>query len=201
MLSAKFTVPTSILALGVALSFGTAVHADEVKDTTSETAITAKAQHVIKGIDDKGVRVPTGQERIDYLKNLSFDATAVQNKVNELLGHNVQAPAVTVTEPAVAQVEAPVEAPVQAPVTNSDISVSDAANQLAARTGASAAQWQDVIDRESGGDPNAVNASSGAYGLLQLLGHGEYPGMSIQEQIDMAVDVYNAQGPSAWVAW
>lgn len=52
--------------------------------------------------------------------------------------------------------------------------------------------------RESGGNANVSNASSGAYGLFQLLGHGEHAGMSVAEQINMATNVYNAQGLSAW---
>ena len=72
------------------------------------------------------------------------------------------------------------------------------AQQMAAKTGVSAATWQRIIDRESGGNANAVNASSGAYGYFQLLGHGEHAGMSTTEQVNMAADVYKAQGMSAW---
>ena len=92
----------------------------------------------------------------------------------------------------------------QAPVAQEAVVGSDVASvaaAMAARTGVPASQWEGVIMRESGGNPNAVNPSSGAYGYLQLLGHGEYPGMSVQEQIDMAVNVYNSQGPGAWTAW
>lgn len=69
---------------------------------------------------------------------------------------------------------------------------------MAAKTGVSAATWQQIINRESGGNANAVNASSGAYGYFQLLGHGEHAGMSASEQVNMAADVYKAQGMSAW---
>lgn len=77
-------------------------------------------------------------------------------------------------------------------------SVSSVANQMAARTGVPASEWALIIQRESGGNPNVSNASSGAYGLFQLLGHGEHPGMSVSEQMDMATQVYHAQGLSAW---
>lgn len=80
-------------------------------------------------------------------------------------------------------------------------SIDAVANQMASRTGVSAAQWKGVIQRESGGNANAVNASSGAYGLFQLLGHGEHSGMSVQDQIDTAVGVYKSQGSGAWVGW
>ncbi|HJG40655.1 MAG TPA: transglycosylase family protein, partial [Staphylococcus saprophyticus] len=85
--------------------------------------------------------------------------------------------------------------------TTSTSSIDAIANQMAERTGVSASQWKGVIQRESGGNANAVNASSGAYGLFQLLGHGEHAGMSVQDQIDKAVEVYNNQGAGAWVAW
>lgn len=81
---------------------------------------------------------------------------------------------------------------------NGGSSVSSVANEMASRTGVSAAKWQQIIMRESGGNANISNASSGAYGLFQLLGHGEHPGMSVADQINMATNVYNAQGLSAW---
>lgn len=81
-----------------------------------------------------------------------------------------------------------------ASTTSSNVSASGAAQAMAQRTGVSASTWQAIINRESGGNPNATNASSGAYGLFQLLGHGEHQGMSVSEQVDMAVSVYNAAG-------
>lgn len=77
-------------------------------------------------------------------------------------------------------------------------SVNAVANEMASRTGVSASEWAMIIQRESGGNANVSNASSGAYGLFQLLGHGEHAGMSVSEQMDMATSVYNAQGLSAW---
>lgn len=77
-------------------------------------------------------------------------------------------------------------------------SVNAVANEMASRTGVSASEWATIIQRESGGNANVSNASSGAYGLFQLLGHGEHAGMSVSEQMDMATSVYNAQGLSAW---
>jgi spore germination protein YaaH len=77
-------------------------------------------------------------------------------------------------------------------------SINSVAQEMQARTGVSAATWQQIINRESGGNANAVNASSGAYGYFQLLGHGEYAGMSTSEQVNMAANVYKAQGMSAW---
>lgn len=85
--------------------------------------------------------------------------------------------------------------------TTNTSSIDSVAQQMAERTGVSASQWKGVIQRESGGNANAVNASSGAYGLFQLLGHGEHAGMSVQAQMDKAVEVYESQGAGAWVAW
>ena len=85
--------------------------------------------------------------------------------------------------------------------TTNTSSIDAIANQMAERTGVSASQWKGVIQRESGGNGSAVNASSGAYGYFQLLGHGEHAGMSVQDQIDTAVEVYQSQGSSAWVGW
>lgn len=85
--------------------------------------------------------------------------------------------------------------------TTNTSSIDAIANQMAERTGVSASQWKGVIQRESGGNGSAVNASSGAYGYFQLLGHGEHAGMSVQDQIDTAVGVYQSQGSSAWVGW
>lgn len=129
-----------------------------------------------------------------------YDAKVVQSKVNELLA--VEAPVVQVVTPEATEAPAPEAVPAPAPVQSTDTSSVDAvANQMAARTGVSADQWKGVIFRESGNNPQAVNASSGAYGYFQLLGHGEYPGMPVQDQIDMAVQVYQSQGAGAWVAW
>jgi LysM repeat protein len=77
-------------------------------------------------------------------------------------------------------------------------SVSSVASAMAARTGVSASTWQRIIMRESGGNGSVSNASSGAYGYFQLLGHGEHQGMSAAEQVNMAASVYNSQGMSAW---
>lgn len=103
---------------------------------------------------------------------------------------------------------APEQAPVQeappAPATNSapapsggidlnqtsgSVDVNALANYLSGAgmsAGYSASEWAYIIQRESNGSVTATNASSGAYGALQLLGHGEYQGMTLGEQINMA---------------
>lgn len=79
--------------------------------------------------------------------------------------------------------------------TSGTVNVSALANYLAERKGTfSAGQWANIIMRESRGSVTATNASSGAYGVLQLLGHGEHPGMTLGEQINMAMPL----PASAW---
>lgn len=73
--------------------------------------------------------------------------------------------------------------------TSGSVDINSLANYLASAgmsAGYSASEWAYIINAESGGSLTATNASSGAYGALQLLGHGEYQGMTLGEQIDMA---------------
>ena len=73
--------------------------------------------------------------------------------------------------------------------TSGSVDINALANYLASAgmsAGYSAGEWAYIIQRESNGSVTATNASSGAYGALQLLGHGEYQGMTLGEQIDMA---------------
>ena len=58
----------------------------------------------------------------------------------------------------------------------------------------SAEKWARIIRRESNGRVDAQNPSSGAYGVLQLLGHGEYRGMTLGAQLQMAMPL----PASAW---
>ena len=73
--------------------------------------------------------------------------------------------------------------------TSGTVDVNALANYLAGAgmsAGYSASEWAYIIQHESNGSVTATNASSGAYGVLQLLSHGEYQGMTLGEQIDMA---------------
>lgn len=80
-------------------------------------------------------------------------------------------------------------------------SVEAVAQQMADRTGVPVETWSQLINNESSNNPSATNSESGAYGYFQLLGHGEYQGMPVSEQIDKAVEVYKTQGSNAWVGW
>ncbi|GAB2024314.1 hypothetical protein OfM1_03840 [Lactovum odontotermitis] len=212
-LSAAFTAV--LLSAGLFLSH-TNVSAETskpaaatVQTTAAKTAeeINQTALLVIHG--DFG----NGAERVQKLTEAKFDAQAVQDRVNEIYAQNGWAGASAAAEQTAQKVEsskkaapapaapaapAPAAPAPAAPAAGGDI-VSYAANKMAASTGVSADQWTYIIMAESGGNPNAVNSSSGAYGLFQLLGHGEYPGMSLEEQISMAIGVYQSQGLRAWV--
>lgn len=73
---------------------------------------------------------------------------------------------------------------------------SEAAAQMAAATGVPQSTWEYIIARESNGNPNAYNPS-GASGLFQTIpGWGSTA--TVQDQINSAINAYNAQGLAAW---
>ena len=79
--------------------------------------------------------------------------------------------------------------------TSGSVDIGALAHYLAAVKGTfSADEWARIITRESGGSLTATNPSSGAYGVLQLLGHGEHAGMTLGEQLAMAMPL----PASAW---
>lgn len=71
-----------------------------------------------------------------------------------------------------------------------------AAAQMAAATGVPQSTWESIIARESNGDHTIAN-SSGASGLFQTMpGWGSTA--TVEDQIQSALNAYNAQGLSAW---
>ncbi|MGT2756748.1 LysM peptidoglycan-binding domain-containing protein [Streptococcus ovuberis] len=71
-----------------------------------------------------------------------------------------------------------------------------AAKKMEAATGVPAATWEHIIARESNGQVDAYN-SSGASGLFQTMpGWGSTA--TVDDQINAALNAYNAQGLSAW---
>ena len=71
-----------------------------------------------------------------------------------------------------------------------------AAAQMAAATGVPQSTWESIIARESNGDHTAANGS-GASGLFQTMpGWGST--VTVEDQIQSALNAYNAQGLSAW---
>lgn len=77
-----------------------------------------------------------------------------------------------------------------------------AANYMESKTGVSASKWLDVIYKESSGNPYVTNPI-GCYGLLQINqnSHGNVSGMTPQEYLDTAVNIYESQGGRAWQVW
>ncbi|GAB2024131.1 hypothetical protein OfM1_02010 [Lactovum odontotermitis] len=95
-------------------------------------------------------------------------------------------------------------APVTASADWSGWSPAAAAQYVSNGTGVSAEWWLTILYRESGGNPTAVNPSSGTYGYFQMNGaaHGgvDYAAMSPQQYLDSVVGLYQSQGAGAWVA-
>lgn len=156
----------------------TVVHANNADQISNADLIFAGQKLVVDG------------EGFDKTKT-----TAVFNEVKEEaeikpLARVEETPVVSTPEPTPTQEVHP------APVggidlnqTSGSVDINALANYLAGAgmsAGYSASEWAYIIQHESNGNVTATNASSGAYGALQLLGHGEYQGMTLGEQIDMA---------------
>ena len=84
----------------------------------------------------------------------------------------------------------------------SKVSPEIAANYMESKTGVSASKWLDVIYKESSGNPYVTNPI-GCYGLLQINqnSHGNVSGMTPQEYLDTAINIYESQGGRAWQVW
>lgn len=84
----------------------------------------------------------------------------------------------------------------------SSVSPEIAANYMSSKTGVSASKWVDVIYKESSGNPYVTNPI-GCYGLLQINqnSHGNVSGMTPQEYLDTAINIYESQGGRAWQVW
>ncbi|MGA3234217.1 LysM peptidoglycan-binding domain-containing protein [Lactiplantibacillus pentosus] len=68
-------------------------------------------------------------------------------------------------------------------------------SQMQSRTGVSASTWNMIITRESGWNTTVKNSTSGAYGLFQNM---HISSGSVEDQVNAAVSLYNAQGMAAW---
>ena len=194
----KINVALSVIALSaVGGSFMSTVHADDVKqdtavvkttevDTTSESAITEKAKLVILGIDSDGKPIPTGEERITYLKAQNYDYQKVQDKVNELLAQAAPAPA----QAAPAQAAPAQTAPAQAASTG---------NYTTSNGFAVSSAKEAVAMAESGGSYSASNGQYvGRYQLSASYLNGDYSPAN-QERV---ADNYVAQRYGSWeAAW
>lgn len=200
----KKTLLTIAVAVA-AIATPTFAHADSANHTEEQKQ--NEALVVINGNHGNG------EDRMASLKANGFDYDEIQNIVNQIIWkttdesvNNVPVQTET-TQPvqeqsAPAEETQPAEQPAQPEVTQAapattagldmnatsgTVDINALANYMASvHPVMSAGQWANVIDRESHGNLTAVNASSGAYGAFQLLGHGEYPGMTLGQQIAMA---------------
>ena len=150
-----------------------------------------------------------GDERVTSLEALGLNPDQVQAEVNNILTgsdtvnteqpkqspevntaqttQSVQAPEVNTNK--TTQTEQSVGG-INLSQTTGSVDINALANYMVSNTanasGYSASQWATIITLESRGGLTATNPTSGAYGVFQLLGHGEYQGMTLGQQIDMA---------------
>ena len=68
-------------------------------------------------------------------------------------------------------------------------------SQMQSRTGVSASTWNTIITRESNWNSTVKNSTSGAYGLFQNM---HISSGSVEDQVNAAISLYNAQGMAAW---
>ena len=137
-----------------------------------------------------GQKLIVGGEGFDKTKTTAVFKEATQEAEIKPLNHVEETPVDSTPE------SAPVQEAPPAPVggidlnqTSGAVDINALANYLASAgmsAGYSASEWAYIIQHESNGNLTATNSSSGAYGVLQLLGHGEYQGMTLGQQIDMA---------------
>lgn len=141
-----------------------------------------------------GQKLIVDGEGFDKTKTTAVFKEATQEVEIKPLTPVEEAPVESTPESAPVQEAPPVSTPaptggIDLNQTSGSVDINALASYLASAgmsAGYSAGEWAYIIQRESNGSVTATNASSGAYGVLQLLGHGEYQGMTLGEQIDMA---------------
>lgn len=196
------------LGAGALFASNTTASADEVQtDYTVKAGDTLSGISQMFGISDYRILAEsnhlTNPNVLEIGQIIKITDTNIKGNSNTTTAPVQSAKVQTVASSTVAQKTTTYSAPVAKAtpsVSNSgNISASGAAQAMAQRTGVSASTWQAIINRESGGNAQISNPSSGAFGLFQLLGHGEHPGMSVSEQVDMAANLYHqAGGMSPW---
>jgi len=81
------------------------------------------------------------------------------------------------------------------PAATSGSVAEQAAQLMAQKTGVSASEWSQIIQRESNGNPSAQNSSSSAHGLFQRLGETSNDWGT---QVNNDAVLYSKQGLNAW---
>ena len=161
----------------------TVIHANNADQISNADLVFAGQKLIVdgEGFDKtKATVVSTAYKQDEVQTSTQGDETPVESTPE-------QAP-VQEAPPAPATNYAPVGG-IDLNQTSGSVDINALANYLAGAgmsAGYSASEWAYIIQRESNGSVTATNASSGSYGVLQLLGHGEYQGMTLGEQINMA---------------
>lgn len=192
----KVAISTGIAAT-LMFTSGVIAHADTPTQSTHDVAL-----KVIDGTYGNGT------DRVKQLKSNGFDAAVIQKEVNRILTGEASTSSTattsetqpTKTESTTATKATSSTSAVTTNSTNNDgldmgqtsgqVNIQALANYMVSNTantaGYTASEWAYIITHESEGQVDSVNASSGAYGAFQLLGHGEYAGMPLSAQIAMA---------------
>ncbi|AND80219.1 transglycosylase SLT domain-containing protein [Streptococcus pantholopis] len=167
--------------------------------TESAYIVTESQKNIVGAIGSESLVTTASAEEIQETSELE-EALDNQNQDTAPAEEEAVAEAISETENAVTEA-VPVNT-VSAPstsVTNGNTAGavgSEAAAQMAAATGVPQSTWEYIIARESNGDYTASN-TSGASGLFQTMpGWGSTA--TVQDQINSAINAYNAQGLSAW---
>ncbi|MEQ9764682.1 transglycosylase [Streptococcus sp. ZJ151] len=170
----------------------------DVKDSSSQPSSTSEEPSK-SGTEDSATQPEASMTEVAEVatpEETTVAAAASQEPVTTKVAYNTQ---VATGVPAQTQTTQQHVAPSGRVLSNGNTAGRDgtyAAAQMAAATGVDQATWEHIIARESNGQVGARNAS-GASGLFQTMpGWGSTA--TVQDQINSAINAYNAQGLSAW---
>ncbi len=207
-LAVPVAIVTSFIVI-LAVSLSTLVNkglvnafSDSVTPTPSTTSTTAESTaDLVKSTEASSSK--ENKEKVEESK----PQTETTTETVEAAEKNQSEPATTVsTDATLTQNNRAASSVVAATASNASVILSNgntageigsyAAAQMAAATGVPQSTWESIIARESNGDHTVAN-SSGASGLFQTMpGWGSTA--TVEDQIQSALNAYNAQGLSAW---
>ncbi|MBM7635828.1 hypothetical protein JOC31_000642 [Streptococcus saliviloxodontae] len=182
---------------------GIAATSDHLAVQSSNTEYTKLTKANAEEVTDTTVTTEQVSTEVSQLPEVTTEEITSEETIVEVPSEAVQTSevissqeAVSYTEPAVASSTVPQSTTVLANGNTAGETGSYAAAQMAAATGVSQSTWEYIIARESNGDSSVTN-SSGASGLFQTMpGWGSTA--TVDDQIQSALNAYNAQGLSAW---
>lgn len=207
-LAVPVAIVTSFIVI-LAVSLSTLVNkglvnafSDSVTPTPSTTSTTAESTaDLVKSIEASSSKA--NKEKVEESK----PQTETTTETVEAAEKNQSEPATTAsTDATLTQNNGAASSVAAATASNGSVILSNgntageigsyAAAQMAAATGVPQSTWESIIARESNGDHTVAN-SSGASGLFQTMpGWGSTA--TVEDQIQSALNAYNAQGLSAW---